>query len=170
MEVYEVMRRRRSIREFTPDPIPPAALERICEAVRLAPTACNLQPFKFLLIQSPEKHAAVCDCYKRGTWLATAPLIVVALGNRETAWKRLDGTPAHVIDTSIALEHLVLAATSEGLVTCWICAFDQDALHQALGLGPEWEVVAMTPVGYPNPAAEPRPFARKSISELFQTI
>ena len=168
MELYEVMRRRRSIRGFTSDPIPPAALERICEAVRLAPTACNLQPFKFLLVQSPEKRAAVCDCYKRGTWLATAPLIVVALGNRETAWKRLNGTPAHVIDATIAFEHLVLAAEAEGLGTCWICAFDQGTLHQALNLGPEWEVIAMTPVGYPN--AETRPFARKPVSELFQTI
>ncbi len=168
MELYEVMRRRRSIRGFKPVPIPPAALERICEAVRLAPTACNLQPFRFLLVQSPEKKAAVCDCYKRGTWLATAPLIVVALGNRGTAWKRLNGTPAHVIDTSIALEHLVLAAEAEGLGSCWICAFDQDELHRTLGVSDDWEVVAMTPVGYPD--AEPRPFARKPVSELFQTI
>ena len=168
MELYEVMRRRRSIRGFKPVPSPPAALERICEAVRLAPTACNLQPFRFLLVQSPEKKAAVCDCYKRGTWLATAPLIVVALGNRGTAWKRLNGTPAHVIDTSIALEHLVLAAEAEGLGSCWICAFDQDELHRTLGVSDDWEVVAMTPVGYPD--AEPRPFARKPVSELFQTI
>ena len=168
MELYEAMRQRRSVRGFKPDPIPAEALARICEAVRLAPTACNLQPFKFLLVQSPEKKAAVCGCYKRGTWLATAPLIVVALGNRNTAWKRLDGTPAHVIDTSIALEHLVLAAEAEGLGTCWICAFDQEELHRTLGLSNDWEVVAMSPVGYPD--AEPRPFARKPVSELFQTI
>jgi nitroreductase len=103
-------------------------------------------------VQSPEKKAAVCGCYKRGTWLATAPLIVVALGNRGTAWKRLDGTPAHVIDTSIALEHLVLAAEAEGLGTCWICAFDQEELHRTLGLSNDWEVVAMTPIGYPETA------------------
>lgn len=168
MDFYETLQHRRSIRAFKPDPIPPSALERICEAVRLAPTACNLQPFKFLLVQSPEKKAAVCECYKRGTWLAAAPLMVVALGNRETAWKRHNGTPAHVIDTAIAFEHLVLAADAEGLATCWICAFDQEELHEKLGLGPEWEVVAMTPVGYP--AAEPRPFTRKPVTELFQTI
>jgi len=168
MDFYATLRQRRSIRGFTAEPIPPAALERICEAVRLAPTACNLQPFKFLLVQSPDKRAAVSACYKRGTWLASAPLIVVALGNRETAWKRHNGTPAHVIDTTIALEHLVLAAAAEGLATCWICAFDQEQLHQQLGLSPEWEVVAMTPVGYPD--TDPRPFTRKPVSELFQTV
>ena len=168
MDFHDTLRLRRSVRGYQPTPIPPTALERIYDAVRLAPSACNLQPFKFLLVQSPEKKAAVCACYKRGTWLAAAPLIVVALGNREAAWKRLDGTSAHVIDTAIACEHLVLAAAAEGLATCWICAFDQEAMHRTLGLEPEWEVVAMTPVGYPND--EPRPFTRKPVSELFQTV
>ena len=164
MEFYEVLKARRSIRGFKPDPIPEAVLARVLEAVRIAPSACNLQPWKFLLVQSPAQRELVGSCYTRGEWLRQAPLIVVALGNRSQAWKRVDGTSAHVIDVSIALEHLILAATAEGLGTCWICAFDQALLHTKLGLAPEWDVVAMTPVGYPK--AEPRPFVRKELADL----
>ena len=164
MDFYEVIQKRRSIRGFTSDPIPEAALGRMLEAVRLAPSTCNLQPVKFLLVRSPEQRELVCSCYTRGTWLRQAPLIVVALGNRDQAWKRVDGSSAHVIDATIAMEHLVLAATAEGLATCWICAFDQALLHQKLGLTPEWETVAMTPVGWPQ--GEPRPFARRERCEL----
>jgi len=164
MEFYDVLKARRSIRGFKPDLIPEAVLARILEAVRIAPSACNLQPWKFLLIQSPTQRELVGSCYPRGDWLRQAPLIVVALGQRNQAWKRVDGTSAHVIDVSIAMEHLILAATAEGLGTCWICAFDQTLLHAKLGLTPEWDVVAMTPIGYPN--AEPRPFVRKELADL----
>jgi len=164
MEFYDVLKARRSIRGFKPDPIPEAVLARILEAVRIAPSACNRQPWKFLLIESPAQRDVVGSCYPRGAWLRQAPLIVVALGNRNQAWKRVDGTSAHVIDVSLALEHLILAATAEGLGSCWICAFDQAQLHAKLGLAPEWDVVAMTPVGYPND--EPRPFIRKELSDI----
>ena len=66
------------------------------------------------------------------------------------------------------MEHLILAATAEGLGTCWICAFDQALLHRKLELSPEWEAVAVTPLGYP--AGEPRPFSRKPLPEITEFI
>ena len=165
MEFYNTLGQRRSIRGYRSDPVPPEKLERIREAVRLAPSACNRQPYRFLLAESDEARGAVCSCY-RADWLAEAPLIVVALGNREEAWKRLDGTSAHPIDVAIAMEHLVLAAASEGLGTCWVCAFDQQAMHRALGLEARWDVVALTPLGVPG--ANPRVIQRKSVDELFE--
>ncbi|MFA4944811.1 MAG: nitroreductase family protein [Lentisphaeria bacterium] len=166
MEFHEVLRARRSIRGFKPDPIPQPALDRIFEAVRIAPSACNLQPWKFLILQSPEAKAPVHEVYTRGTWLREAPLIIVALGNRKTAWRRVDHSSSHIIDVSIAMEHLVLAAAAEGLGTCWICAFDQHALHQRLGLTSEWDVVALTPLGRPD--ATPGPFQRKELAEILE--
>ena len=148
MEFYEVLRERRSIRGYQSAEIPRPILDRIAEAVNLAPTACNLQPFLFQFLTSPEKKKPACQCYPQ-PWLAEAPVVVLALGNRETAWKRLNGTSAHTIDVAIAMEHLVLAAAAEGLGTCWVCAFDQEKLHRRLGLGHEWEVVALTPLGFP---------------------
>ena len=166
MEFYDVLRQRRSIRGYKADPIPQPALDRILEAVRIAPSACNLQPWRFLILTSPARQALACECYARGTWLAAAPVIIVALGHTQAAWKRVNGSSAHVIDVSIAMEHLVLAAAAEGLGTCWICAFDQELLRRKLGFAAEWEAVAMTPLGYPN--AEPRPFERKVLRDIIE--
>ncbi len=167
MAFYEVLEKRRSIRAYRPDPVPEEMLERIARAVQLAPTACNIQPFRFLWVESETAKQAVYDCYK-AEWLRNAPLIAVALGNREQAWKRLDGASAHTLDVAIAFEHLVLAAAAEGLGTCWICAFDQQRLHRNLELGPEWEAVAFTPLGFPAESPEPR--SRKPLDTLFQRL
>lgn len=167
MDFYEVLRRRRSIRSYRAEAVPEKTLSRLAEAIRLAPSACNNQPTRFLFISDPEVRRRLCACYPRA-WLAAAPVIVVALGNPETAWRRFDGSSAHVIDTSIAMEHLVLAAAAEGLGTCWICAFDQQAARQALRLPECWEVVALTPLGYA--AEEPPEQSRKPIDETIERL
>jgi len=163
MEFYEVLRQRRSIRGYQSTPVPQDKLDRVLEAVRIAPTACNLQPFRFLLIESPERKKLIADSYRQ-PWFAEAPVIVAALGSADKAWKRFNGVSAHTIDVAIAMEHLILAAAAEGLGTCWICAFDQEKAHRDLGLDPEWEVVALTPLGFPS--VQPGPLTRKSIDEI----
>ena len=167
MQFREVLRKRRSIRAYKVNLVPDASLSRIWEAVQLAPTACNRQPFQFLLLLSDAQKEAVYRCYQ-SAWLRQAPAIIVALGNREQAWKRLNGTSIHSVDTAIAMEHLVLAAAAEGLGTCWVCAFDQDLLHTELGLGPEWEVLAITPLGFP--AETPAERNSKPVGELVQIL
>ena len=102
MEFYDVLRRRRSVRSYSSEPVPEKTLERLAEAIRLAPSACNNQPIRFLFSSEPEAKRRICACYPRA-WLAQAPVIVVALGNRETAWRRFNGTSAHAIDASIEI-------------------------------------------------------------------
>lgn len=165
MDFYDVIAKRCSVRGYQSTSVPEDVLQRLWEAVRAAPSACNFQPVRFLVLASESGRRIACTCYTQ-SWLAEAPLVVVALGNRETAWKRFDGTSAHSIDVSIALEHLVLAAAAEGLGTCWVCAFDQARLARGLGLAPEWEAVALTPLGYP--AAMPAPKPRKPVDELIE--
>lgn len=167
MEFYDVLRQRRSIRAYNADGIPEAALERIFDAVGLAPSACNNQPTRFLFVSDPEVRGRLCECYPRD-WLATAPMLVVALGNRDKAWRRFNGQSSHAIDVAIALEHLVLAAAAEGLGTCWICAFDQEQARQLLCLPDCWEVVAMTPLGWP--ADEPPPQTRRPFNEIIERL
>ncbi len=165
MDLYEAIKIRRSVRRYTQVSVPEASLSRIFEATQLAPSACNRQPWKFLVLKPAEKKKALAGIFH--DWVVSAPLLVVALGHPADAWE-LDGRSIHEVDVAIAFEHLVLAATAEGLGTCWICAYNHAALDRALGVEPGWQSVAVTPLGFPD---DPSPRnGRKPIEELFKII
>lgn len=167
MEFYDTIKARVSTRSYKTSPVPQIALDRIAEAVALAPSACNRQPWKFLIIKNPLLKTAACSVY-RGEWLKDAPLLAVIAGNKAEAWKRLEGTSIIETDTAIAMEHFVLAAANEGLGTCWICAFDTAKMDEVLGFKDPWSAYAISPLGYAtSPVTRP---ARKKISEIFQII
>lgn len=165
MNFYEVINARRSVRNYRPTPVSPDKLARIWEAVRLSPSACNLQPWRFMLVRTDIMRARVSRVLQ--PWVMTAPLIVVALGNRHTGWRR-DGESYHEVDVAIAVEHLVLAATAEGLGTCWICAFDRQMMRLALNLDDDMDPVAVTPLGYPDDPSPRTP--RKAVSEIVREV
>jgi nitroreductase len=167
MEFYDVVRSRKSIRSYKDDSIGKDALKRIGEAVSLAPSACNIQPWCFRIILDREVRNSISSCYKN-EWLKQAPAIVVAIGNKEAAWKRLEGSSIIDVDIGIAMEHLVLAATAEGLGTCWICAYDVARMNSVLGILPPWEVLAISPLG--TAAENPQPRKRKPISDVFRIV
>ena len=167
MDFYEVIKKRRSIRAYKSEPVPEASLKRISEAVRLAPSACNLQPWSFRIVLNEKIRADICSCYG-GKWLSEAPAIIVALGNSETCWKRPEGTPITDIDLGIAMEHIVLASTAEGLATCWICAYKIEEMNKVLNIMHPWSVLAISPLGYPN--QEPAEIERKPLKEIFKIV
>lgn len=167
MDFYDVIKKRRSIRSYKNDPIPEASLDKIADAVKDAPSACNLQPWTFRIILNEEIRKAAHSCYTRD-WLIKAPAIVAVLGNYETCWKRLDGSPIISMDIGIAMEHCVLAAAAEGLGTCWICAYDVEKMNKALNVAPPWSVLAISPLGFP--AETPKPIKRKELPEIFKVI
>ena len=82
-------------------------------------------------------------------WLAQAPLVIAFVAVPGEAWRRMDDKPYDEVDATIAMDHLVLAATALGLGTCWIAAFDPDAAREVFGLPADVELVAITPLGYP---------------------
>ncbi|MBQ9338040.1 MAG: nitroreductase family protein [Lentisphaeria bacterium] len=167
MEFYEVLKTRRSIRGYKPDAVPENVLNRLAEAVNQAPTACNRQPFKLLLVRDAAMRKTICaNC--KFEFLAEAPVIAVMMTNESASWTRFEGNPAADIDASIAMEHLVLAAAAEGLGTCWICAFSRPQMNDALKISAPWSVFALSPVGFA--AAGPRPFARKPIGETVEIV
>ncbi len=167
MEFYDAVKARVSTRSYKSTPVPQISLDRIAEAVSLAPSACNRQPWKFLIIKNPLLKTAAGSVY-RGEWLKDAPLLAVIAGNTAEAWKRLEGKSIIETDTAIAMEHFVLAAANEGLSTCWICAFETAKMDEVLGLKTPWSAYAITPLGYATAPVE-RP-ARKKISDIFQII
>jgi len=161
MNVLEQIAHRESIRHYDPArPLDSAILARILEAGRLAPSAANRQPWEFILVQSPEALERVRSCYAR-SWFREAPQILAVAGFPGQAWvRKYDGYCALETDLTIAMDHMILAADHEGVATCWIADFDPPPLRQALALGADQEVYAITPLGYP-----PSGFVRKGIKQ-----
>ena len=114
------------------------------------------------------KMAELHEAYDRD-WFRTAPLCIVACGNHRESWHRqADNKDACDIDVAIAVTHLTLAATEQGLGTCWICNFDTKKCASVLGLPSEVEPVALIPVGYADaPFAEKK---RKDLKEIMTEI
>lgn len=151
MDFYKLVRERESIRDYDPErPVDKDTLDRILEAGRLAPSAANFQPWRFLLVSSPEMLEKVRPCYGR-PWFANAPHILIVVGNRDQAWvRKTDGYNSIETDLTIALDHMILAAEFEDVATCWIGAFDPDLLRETLSLEENEIVYSLTPLGYPK--------------------
>jgi nitroreductase len=163
MEFSELIRKRYSVRAYKPDPVEEEKLEKVLEAMRLAPTATNNQAFQFLVIHTEGREKELRRIYKR-QFFTDAPLVICAAGIPAENWVRKDGKNYNDVDVAIAMDHLILAATNEGLGTCWIGAFDAQAAKEVLGLPEGVEPIVFTPLGYP--AGEPKAKKRKDLSEL----
>jgi len=167
MEFYEVVRTRRSIRSYKPDPIPDDILNRILEAVRIAPSGSNRQPWKFILVKDERLKRMVAEACHGQSFIAEAPIVVVACGyNIHYNRGGYMGDMSMLVDVSIAFTHLILAARAEGLGTCWIGAFNNERLKKLLNIPEDVNVVAVTPLGYPKGEAFREPGYRKSLEEI----
>jgi nitroreductase len=151
MEYYELIQTRESIRNYDPDrQVPEEIIKKILNAGRLAPSACNYQPWKFLVISSSALLEKVRACYNRD-WFKDAPHILVIIGLRNQAWKRsYDGYNSIETDVAIAMTHIVLASENEGVGTCWIAAYNPPILKLALNPEEGEVIYGITPLGYPR--------------------
>jgi nitroreductase len=163
MEFYDVIRKRYSVRSYKPDPIEEDKLQRVLEAVQMAPTAADRQPFSLVMVRTTGKQDTLRRIYDR-EWFTQAPFLICACGMPDQAWVHRNGKNHYEIDVTIVMDHLTLAAANEGLGTCWIAAFDVDAARSILKLPDHIVPVMFTPLGYP--ADMPMPKERKAIDEL----
>jgi nitroreductase len=150
---------RRSIRKFKPEAISKADLATILEAGRQAPSASNRQPRHFVIARSPEVKTALGHAAGDQNWIATADVIIVALGLPEVTEKW------QAVDTGTALHTMFLAASSLGYGACWIGRFSEEQVKEVLGIPEGPQVLALLPIGVPDVDPEPKP--RKSLEELF---
>lgn len=168
MDFYTVIHTRRSVRSFTKDQIPSTALHRVLRAVQIAPSGSNRQPWKFILVRDEGLKQNLATLCGDQTFIAEAPLIIVACGyalpiNRGGYM----GEMSMLLDVAIAFTQLILAARAEGLGTCWIGAFDNTAVKKLLEIPAGYEVVAVTPLGYPSDVnAFIESTNRKNVSEI----
>lgn len=146
MDFLELAKKRCSIREFQNKPVETAKLNVILEAARVAPTACNRQPLRLLVIQRAESHAKLRKVTKRAF---EAPIAIVVCADSETAWTRsYDGMKTTDIDASIVTDHMMLAATDLGLGSVWVCAFDPKALREEFEVPSNLEPINILMIGY----------------------
>jgi nitroreductase len=167
MDLYETIKTRRSIRAYKKDPVEDDKLDRIIDAARLAPTAANKQPFSLIVIKNEQVKHKLKDAYSQ-EWFYTAPVIICACALPDTAWKRNDGRRYVDVDVAIAMDHLILAASAEGLGTCWIAAFKPEVVKDVLNIPNNLEPLILTPLGYPE--IIPEPTFRKSLGEMVREI
>jgi len=149
VDVFEAIAARYSVRGYKADPVDDATLARVLEAARRAPTAANRQPFRVVVAHTRGREADLLRIYGR-PWFVQAPLVLGVVAVPGEAWRRMDDKPYDEVDATIAMDHLVLAATALGLGTCWIAAFDPAAAREVLGLPDDVEPIAFTPLGYPD--------------------
>ena len=149
MDFYKLVHQRESIRNYDPEkPVEAEKLNRILEAGRIAPSAANRQPWRFYLVSTSENLQKIHNCYQRN-WFHNAPHILVVAGKRSLAWVRsYDGYNSLETDLTIAMDHIILAAESEGVGTCWIAAFDPEKLYATGIFDEDEEIFAITPLGY----------------------
>ncbi|MDF2927133.1 MAG: nitroreductase [Paenibacillaceae bacterium] len=163
MDVLEVIGQRYSSRSYKPDMVEPEKLERILEAARLAPTAANRQAFRLVVVRTEGRQEELKRIYPRD-WFVQAPLILGVCTVPGKCWVRRDGKNYSDVDAAIVMDHMVLAAATLGLGTCWVGAHDVLTARQVLGLDDSLEPVAFTPLGYAADTAPAK--SRKPLEEL----
>lgn len=163
--LIDIIRNRYSCRTYLDKSVEEEKLLYLEECMRLAPSAVNLQPWKFRIVRSAEAIEKLRTCYHR-SWFNEAPLYILASVMKDEQWVRRDKKPHGDIDVAIAVEHLCLAATEQGLGTCWVCNFDAQRCHELFQMEETEEPIAIVPIGYPAPADVNRT-TRKAPEQIF---
>ena len=147
MECLNLLFQRRSVRKYKHQDIPDDLLKSILNAARLAPSAHNRQPWHFIVVKDKALRKELSQ-WRWSKFLSEAPVVIVGCGNPVKSPKYW------MIDVAIALQNLVIAATSLGLGTCWIGDFEEDTVKELLRIPKEWRIVALIAVGYPDESPE----------------
>lgn len=162
----DILKDRYSCRAYDSRPVEREKLIEVLDSTRLSPSACNRQPWTFVVVGNEKGRNAVIASYNRD-WIRTAPLYIIAFGHHNEAWHRpFDGKDHTDIDIAIAVEHLCLKATEAGLGTCWVCNFDPAVIIEAFDCPEGTEPVAIIPIGYPAKGSEAPKKTRKSLDEI----
>ncbi len=153
MEFSEVVFSRRSIRQYKKDSVPDEVLKRLFEAMSAAPSGNNHQPYKFIFIKKEEVRKKIASQACHQDFLFDAPVLVAACCEKDRAF-----------DTAIAMEHLILAATNEGLGSCFIGWFEGDMVRKILTIPDAYEIPILAAIGYADESPAAR--ERKPLEEL----
>jgi nitroreductase len=163
MDLFEAIEKRRSVRAWADREVEDEKLQQVLEAARLAPSARNMQEWKFVVVRDAGLREQIIEAANGQRFVGEAPVVIVACA-AEHGHVMSCGHPSFLVDLSIALEHIALAARALGLGTCWIGAFNQDKVRRVLGIPDSVQIVELMPLGYP--ADWPAARGRKPMDEV----
>ena len=165
MDLMDAIKTRRSVRRYKSVPVPEQLLKEALNAARMAPSADNSQPWKIIVVREEDMKLRLAAASNGQKFIAQAPIVLVVCGVPEEAFPTIGGyMSSDVIDVSIAVDHLTLAAHALGLATCWIGWFKEEKVKELLGIPEDVKVVALTPLGYPDES--PEKTSRKNLESL----
>lgn len=163
MNVMDAIKNRFSVRSYLQKSVEPAKLQRLLEAARLAPSARNLQEWRFVVVTDEGTRERLMQAAQEQRLVGEAPVVIAGCAE-DVEHVMPCGQLSYPIDLAIALEHIALQAVEEGLGTCWIGAFDEAQVKQILGIPEGVRIVDLMTVGYP--AVAPGPRNRKPLNEI----
>jgi nitroreductase len=157
MNVIDLIKKRTSTRSYSSRPVSREDIESCLEAARLAPSACNSQPWSFIVVDNPDVKnkivkKALSGIYRMNNFVKDAPVLIVVITELSTYIARMGGQLRNVkyslIDIGIACDHLILRATELGLGTCWLGWFNENAVKKVLELSKSKKIDVMISLGY----------------------
>lgn len=165
MDVMEAIRTRRSVRGYEDRPVEDEKLMAVLEAGRLAPSAKNLQEWRFVVVRDAATRQKLVKVARDQAFVGEAPVVIACCADTDEHVMRC-GQLCYPIDVAIAIDHMTLAAVELGLGTCWIGSFYEDQAKQVLGIPPEIHVVELLTLGYPKFGDTGRPKSRLTMDEI----
>jgi len=160
MEFEKLIEERYSVRSFKPEHLPKEVLDRILAAGHKAPTGCNYQPHRILVLNTDEAMEKLCGCTKCHFH---APAALLVCHCAAEGWvRKYDGALSSPVDAVIVATHMLLAAHNEGVGCCWVMHFDPEAMRQTFAIPVGIEPVALLVMGWPGEDAKPLPLHFKT--------
>jgi nitroreductase len=162
---YDVSKKRFSVRRYSEKPVPSEMLDKILEIGREAASAANKQPWYFIVCINEDKLRLDKVFYREG--FRAAPVAIAAVADMKEAWiRKSDGKNFAYVDVSIAVTEMILAATAEGLGTCWIAAYDYPEAKRILEIPENMEIVTLITIGFPESNEKQPERARKEMKDI----
>jgi len=174
MTFLELVNKRASVRKYTAVPVPREVITRCLEAARLAPSACNSQPWKFIVVDEPALRKRLADAafsgaYSMNSVTGNAPVLVVVTRSRSRGFATVGGffrkVQYSLIDIGASCEHFILQAAEQGVGTCWLGWFNERAVKKILEIPKSEKADIIISMGYPGEGSY-REKTRKSLDEI----
>jgi len=166
MELSEAIKKRRSIRAYKKQNVPEEIVEKLIDAASFAPSAGNIQPWKFVIARKPDTKKKLAQAASQA-FIEEAPVVIIVCANEARSSMGYDvrGKTLYCIqDTAAATQNILLTAYSLGLGTCWVGAFNENEAKKAINAPEEMRPVAIIPVGYANEVPTQR--NRRPLSQI----